>query len=54
MHIRPKQIDEPIIGRDLNVHQVRRGVIIAIKAIINKMILLSILKIYPLNCMFFK
>jgi len=33
-HIRPKQIDKPAIGNDLNCHQGRRGVITAIKAII--------------------
>ena len=43
--IRPKQIDKPTVGNDLNDHQVRRDVVIVIKAIINKMILLYIFKI---------
>ena len=44
-HIQPKQIDKSTIRNDLNSHKFRRGVVIVIKEIINKMILLHILKI---------
>ena len=45
-HFQPKQIDKSTVRNDLNSHKFRRGVIIAIKKIINKMILLHILKIW--------
>ena len=45
MHIQQMQTNKLIVGRDLNGYQVRRGVIISIKTIINKMVLLHISKI---------